>query len=83
MHAHLQSHRYTLSHTHYMQETNPGAMPYLGRASTLAYDFQRIPLASDRVSLVRPRSLCLANMYITMQLTQWFQPQVRMSALDC
>ena len=21
-------------------------------------------------------TLCLANMYITMQLTQWFQPQV-------
>ena len=44
-----------------MQETNPGAMPYLGRASTLAYDFQRIPLVSDRVALVRPRSLCLAK----------------------
>ena len=28
-------------------------------------------------------TLCLANMYITMQLTQWFQPQVRMLALDC
>ena len=27
-------------------------------------------------------TLCLANMYITMQLTQWFQPQVRMLALD-
>ena len=36
-------------------------MPYLGRASTLAYDFQRIPLVSDRVALVRPRSLCLAK----------------------
>ena len=28
-------------------------------------------------------TLCLANMYITMQLTQWFQPQVRMLELDC
>ena len=26
-------------------------------------------------------TLCLANMYITMQLTQWFQPQVRMRML--
>ena len=24
-------------------------------------------------------TLCLANMYITMQLTQWFQPQVSLS----
>ena len=27
--------------------------------------------------------LCLANMYITMQLTQWFQPQVNCRLSDC